>query len=89
MAPTSIPEWWVSCPVYPVLCALLPLIVCALASGPPPCPHDCSYYNAAPGHSYSNLYCLKDGQLDGKALGTGFVGMYVPFQCLGRAGQWI
>jgi hypothetical protein len=25
----------------------------------------------------------------GKALGTDFVGMYGPTQCLGRAGQWI
>jgi hypothetical protein len=63
--------------------------LCALAAGPFPCPHNCSYYNTAPGFSYSSLCCLKDGQLYGKALGTGFVGMYGPTQCLGRAGQWI
>jgi hypothetical protein len=75
MAPVSSLEWWVSQPVYPALCALLPLIVCTLAAGPPPCPHDCSYYNVAPGCSYSNLRCLKNGHLYGKALGTGFVDM--------------
>jgi hypothetical protein len=48
MAPVRSLKWWASCPVYPALCALLPLIVCALAADPPPCPHDCSYYNAAP-----------------------------------------
>jgi hypothetical protein len=60
-----------------------------LTVGPPLCPHDCSYYNAVHGCSYSNLHCLRDGQLYGKALGTGFVGMYSSSQCLGRAGQWI
>jgi hypothetical protein len=72
--------------VYPALCALLPLTVCTLAASPSPCPHDCSYYNAMPDSSY-NLCCLKNGQLYGKALGTGFVSMYAPTQWLGRAGQ--
>jgi hypothetical protein len=60
-----------------------------LAAVLPPCPHDCSYYNAAPGCSYSNLHCLKNEQLYGKTLGTGFVSVYGPTQCFGRAGQWI
>jgi hypothetical protein len=75
--------------VYPALCALLPFIVCTLAVHLPPCPHDCSYYNAAPGYSNSSLFCLRNGQLYGKALGTGFVGMYGPTQCLGRTDQWV
>jgi hypothetical protein len=35
------------------------------------------------------LQLFKNGQLYGKTFGTGFVGMYGPSQCLGRAGQWI
>jgi hypothetical protein len=45
--------------------------------------------NAAPGFSYSNFCCLRNGQLYGKALDPGFVGIYGPTQCLGRAGQWV
>jgi hypothetical protein len=75
--------------VYPAFCALLPLIVCTLAVGPPPCPHDCSYYNAEPGCCNSNFLCLKNGQLYGKALGPGFVSLYGPTQCFGKADQWV
>jgi hypothetical protein len=75
--------------VYLALHALLPLIVCALAAGPPPCPHDCSLLQCCAWLLYSKLCCLKDGKIYGKGLGTGFVGMYGPTHCLGRAGQWI
>jgi hypothetical protein len=78
---------WVSHLIYHALCALLLLIVCALAAGPSPCPHDCNYYSTAPGCSSSNFHCLRNGQLHEKALGTGFVGMYGPTQSLGRADQ--
>jgi hypothetical protein len=76
MASMNSLKWWVSHPVYPVLCALLHLIVYILGGNPPPCPHDCSYYNTAPSCSISNFLCLRNGQLYGKPLGTDFIDMY-------------
>jgi hypothetical protein len=72
--------------VYPAVCALLSLTVCTLAEGLPPSPHDCSYYNAVPSCN-SNFCCLKNEQLYGKALGTGFVGIMVPPNALGEQGS--
>jgi hypothetical protein len=89
MAPGGSLKWQLSHPVCPASYALLTLIACTLAVDPLPHPHDCSYTDATSGCSIRNSRCLRNGQLYKKALGTGFISMYGPSQCPGRAGQWI
>jgi hypothetical protein len=89
MAPENSLKWRVSRPVSAASCALFTHIACALAAHPCPAPMIAVTLMLCLAVPSETPRYLKNGQLYGKALGIGFISMFVLSQCPGRAGQWI